>query len=1027
LTIVTVRDGLGTVVAGALEFRVLGPVQLLAGQRDLAGAWVRPRVLLAALLLELNGTVPVDRLAAAIWDDRAPRTMRNSLQALVSQVRRALRTAGADPSGVTLRTEPAGYALWADPGLVDLYRFRGQASAFRAAAVDDLGRARAYGSQALREWRGVALAGLAGGWAARTREALEQEHVQLLSQYFEMHLRAGRHTDVIDDLQRAVARHPLAEQLAGQLVLALFRSGREAEAVDRYAAVRRSIAQELGEEPGSALQSLYQRVLRRDPQLREPTPQNARPSMSVSHPRSAVGNQFPLGATDFTGRHALVAEIVRLLTGHHSVVAIFGKAGVGKTALALHVGHQLTRQFPDGQLFIGLGGTADRIIRPHEALARLLIMLGANRNDLPPDEAERLEQYRAWLACRRLLFVFDDAAAEAQVRPLLPAGSGSAALVTSRRALSSLESVRQISLAELPHDEAVSLLGAVAGRDRVETEPAAASQVARLCAGLPLAIRIAGARLAAKPHWRAQHLADRLADQRRRLTELQAGDLAVRASFALSYDSLDDTARQMFRALGVLGVRDFPSWIAATLVPGGTSLAPAATEEGDVAAVEEVLERLVEWQMLDPAGRDAGGRHRYRLHELLALFATERAVAEQATSEETGLGYLARGLLTVFDTVEAGYGRPRNAQSANPTAVPSATHLYPLGWLPAQQRTLAHIHGHDVRSVWEIGWSITFSMVAMTFELRSHWDTWRLTRDVAIRSADRVGDRIYQKSGRYRVQPGRTNPWAPVVAEVESARAAVEAIDEPRWHGAILVTLGALYRAQARFDPAVGVLRRAIAVFHDLGHRGWHAAALFSLASIHVINGDLKAALECYEECRRQLPDDERVLFGAYVDRAIGYAYQQHGRNEQARQVLHQALPIFTQHDDVLWHDHTLLTLGYAQLGLHNTEAAAGILTTATRAFERSGDRRGQAMALRACACVERQRGDLGAALTPLQIAKRAFVETEDAVGVAVTLADIAHTHRALDHSAMARQSMFEAEELFRGIGLPQPGPPAWG
>src|SRR5215510_6702693 len=183
------------VAAGTMEFRVLGPVEMWAGERECTGTWVRPRALLAALLLELNATVPVERLATAVWDDRPPRTVRNSLQALVSQVRRTLDAAGADAGDVTLRTEPGGYRLWADQGLVDVCRFRVNAAAFRAAAAaGDRRRAISRGRDALREWRGVALAGLAGGWAARAREGMAREHVELLSQYFEVRLNDGEHT-----------------------------------------------------------------------------------------------------------------------------------------------------------------------------------------------------------------------------------------------------------------------------------------------------------------------------------------------------------------------------------------------------------------------------------------------------------------------------------------------------------------------------------------------------------------------------------------------------------------------------------------------------------------------------------------------------------------------------------------------------------------------------------------------------------------------------------------------------------------
>ncbi|HZN74283.1 MAG TPA: BTAD domain-containing putative transcriptional regulator [Micromonosporaceae bacterium] len=995
--------------AGTIEFRLLGPVEVWAGEREWTGTWVRPRALLAALLLELNATVPVERLAEAVWDDKPPRTVRNSLQALVSQVRRALDAAGAGGCDVALRTEPGGYRLWADPTLVDVCRFRVSAAAFRAAAaVGDRRRAIMRGRDALREWRGVALAGLAGGWAARAREGMAREHVELLSHFFEVRLNDGEHTAVIDELQQAVSRYPLAEQLAGQLMLSLYRCGREAEAVDRYTAVRRSVARELGEEPGSALQELYQRILRRDPSLRAP----AIPRVTVEPCGSgatAAGNQLPLGAADFTGRGALVDQTVARLIGSGAVVAISGMAGVGKTALALHVGHRLAPRFPDGQLFIGLGGTTGRPVPPREAAARLLTMLGVDPTDIPPGDDERMDRYRAVLGGRRVLFVFDDAVDEAHVRSILPTGAGSVALITSRRGLTTLECAWSVPLAVLDHDEAVSLLAAVAGDDRVAADPAAAERIVRLCGRLPLAIRIVGARLAARPHWLPRRLADLLADERRRLGELQQGDLAVRASFSLSYDGLDDRARRLFCGLGSLGPRSFPSWVAAMLVPDAGS--GGAADPGGLAVVEEALDRLVDRQLLDLAGRDAAGRQRYRMHDLLAVFARERAGELAADRTRLGFAPLVGVWLNIFDATEAGFGQPHR-------------HRYPLGWLPAQQRTLARITRPDSDTFWELGWPITFSTIAIVFELRSHWDSWRLTRDVAVRSAHRVGDRLRLDAGHYRLLPGQRHPWTPVVADMESA---LEGIEQPHWHGVILVTLGALYRAQARYEAAAEALGRAVEVFHDLRHRGWQAAALFSMASVHVVDGDLDAALRRYEECQDKLPDEDRALFTAYVDRAVGYACQQHGRYQQATDAMDRALAAFRSHDDSMWYDHTLLTLGYARLGLRDTEAAVGVLASAETALRRSGDRRGSAMALRALAAAERQRGDFQSAARLLEAGRQVFVELDDAIGQAVTTADLAYTHRRLARTPEARRYLRHATEMLTGTGLVRPGPPPWG
>jgi Helix-turn-helix domain/NB-ARC domain len=331
--------------------------------------------------------------------------------------------------------------------------------------------------------------------------------------------------------------------------------------------------------------------------------------------------QLPADLADFTGRAEQVALVRGLLAatapgGTPAVVVVAGTAGVGKTALAVHAAHQLRSWFPDGQLYANLGGAGPRPQDPGEVLSGLLRVLGVDGAAIPAAVGERAALYRARLADRRVLVVLDDAASEAQVRPLLPGTAGCGVLATSRARLVGLEGARRLDLEVLAPGQAVELLGRVAGAARVAAEPEAAAAIVGYGGWLPLAVRIAGAKLAGRRHWPLARLAGLLADERRRLDQLVVGDLEVRASVALSYQALTGDHQRTFRRLGQLAAPDFAAWVAAALLDSTAEQA------------EELVDGLVQAQLLEVAGRDQTDQVRYRFHELLRLYARERATVE---------------------------------------------------------------------------------------------------------------------------------------------------------------------------------------------------------------------------------------------------------------------------------------------------------------------------------------------------------------------------------------------------------------
>jgi transcriptional regulator with XRE-family HTH domain len=354
------------------------------------------------------------------------------------------------------------------------------------------------------------------------------------------------------------------------------------------------------------------------------------------HPGGPAGEgemlafQLPPAVADFTGRSDLTADLYRWLTTPSrraespqavAVAIVTGRAGVGKTALAVHVGHQLRWAFPDGQLFVTLDGANPQPLDPGEALGRFLRALGMDATQIPDRVQDRAALFRARTARRRVLVVLDDAGGEAQLRPLLPGGSGCGVLVTSRSLLTALEGARLVDLDGFDLRQALELLARIIGRARTAAEPDAATAIVDRCGRLPLAVRIAGARLLAKPHWPLAQLAERLGDERRRLDELAAGDLEVRASVALSYQGLDGLQRRTFRRLGLLETTTFSAWAAAALL--GLPVPQA----------ERSLEALTDARLLDVVGRDGIGQVRYRFHDLMRLFARERAAAEEGEAD----------------------------------------------------------------------------------------------------------------------------------------------------------------------------------------------------------------------------------------------------------------------------------------------------------------------------------------------------------------------------------------------------------
>ncbi|WP_194904630.1 AfsR/SARP family transcriptional regulator, partial [Catenulispora rubra] len=624
-----------------MRFELLGPLEVTDDGLGLPVNGPYPRAALTTLLLHRNQPVPVERLTRALWGDEPPVSATAALRNHMMRLRHAVR----DPDATRIRTGMSAYEIRVAPGECDLDDFaRGYAEGLRAAREERWAQASRVLTSALALWRGEPLADLPAKAEFKHHiQQLRNNRLLALERRIEADMHLGRHHEAGDELWELTAEHPLHEQFHRQLMLALYRSGRQAEALDVYAALRRTLKAELAIEPSADVRDLQQRILVHDPVLApcsedttgtgnppadqdpgtiaSPAPEIQDPTAAPSHPEpdSAPIAQLPADVTDFTGRERETAAMVRSLIGGPAgpgrvpVVTVTGGGGLGKTTAAIHAAHQVAHLFPDGQLYADLRGTDPLPSETGNILGSLLSAFGIPAGGLPPGVNERAALFRTTLAGRRVLVVLDNARNPEQIRPLIPASEGCAVLVTSRYKLSGLAGARRVDLDLMPAPEASRLLELIIGADRTAAEPAAVASILESCAGLPLALRIAGARLADRPSWSVQRFATRLADRRRRLDELSVPDLAVRASFDLSYVGLRSRR-------GTAGLDADDAFRIATLIPATSFGAAevAALLGAPEADVEDALEHLVDIHLL--AEQDEGC---YRYHDLIRSYASE--------------------------------------------------------------------------------------------------------------------------------------------------------------------------------------------------------------------------------------------------------------------------------------------------------------------------------------------------------------------------------------------------------------------
>ncbi|GGS88132.1 BTAD domain-containing putative transcriptional regulator [Nonomuraea spiralis] len=633
-----------------LGLRLLGPVSCVLDGEEVDAGPPRQRAVLVMLAASPGRVVTQDQLVEGLWGGRPPASARQSVYTYVAGLRRAIEPArdpGARPG--LLVGAAGGYRLLVEPDQVDAIAFTRLAEAARrsAGAGAHPEALRVY-EQALGLWRGRALGDVPGPFAEAERLRLEELRAGAVEGRAAARIRLGAADEAVPELRALVARHPLREHPYELLVLALDACGRRQEALRVYEEARHVLDDELGVGPGEGLRRAYALV---------------GGGTEVAREEGPVPRQLPRDLSGFVGRPREIARLRALLAPGDDepppMVVISGAPGSGKSALAVHVAHGVRHRFPDGQVFVNLRGGTPNVPRltPQEIAARLLRAIGTPNEDVPPGSEEAVALWRARAQGRRLLVLLDDAAGLAQIRWLLPVPEGVCVLVTSRESLRVGDGRVRVRLGRLPRAEAGSMLAGLAGKGRVRSDPAGTASLIRLCDGLPLALRIAGARLADRPDWTVGELAGRLADERTRLHELEAGDLAVRSGLAASWSHLthsdhavDRAAARMLALLGLVHVPDLSADAAARL---------AGVPEREAGCA---LDRLSDAHLLE---RDVRGR--FQLHDLVRVFAGELVPAEGRKAPLLRLfGYYAAGLRSAARTADPNRVHPTHLPVAEP-------------------------------------------------------------------------------------------------------------------------------------------------------------------------------------------------------------------------------------------------------------------------------------------------------------------------------------------------------------------------
>ncbi|MFJ2031608.1 BTAD domain-containing putative transcriptional regulator [Streptosporangium sp. NPDC087985] len=993
-----------------MRFRLLGPLRIEAGGSPVRIAAPKQRTVLALLLARAGQVVPVRSLVTEVWDERPPRSAVANLRTYLMQLRRLLPPA-ADPSTERLVTSDAGYLLRVEPDEFDLSRFEALAARGRQALAGcDPGAAQDAYTRALALWRGVAAEDVPLGPTLREVVArLTDQYLSAVEEHTELQLTLGSPTAAVSGLRELIGRYPLRERLYCQLMVALYRCGDVTGALEAFGTARRVLADELGLDPGPELRRLHQAVLRRDADLLSPggspvggdTAVTVRPSVggdTAVTVRQSAGRprQLPREPAVFVGRSDELARMLAVLCGGPEpgvgpdapapygpggpepvagprVLALHGPGGVGKSTLTLRAAYAVADHYADGQLYADLQGASPGLLplRPAEVLGRFLRALGVPHGDVPVAQAEAAAHYQSLLAGRRVLVVLDNAVDAAQVAPLLPAGGGCAALVTSRTALTTLDAV-PIAVKVFDEPDSVRMLTLLAGQARVDAEAGAAADIARWCGYHPLALRIAAARLAGRPDWSLARFGERLRDQRRRLDELRVADLGIRSCFEVSYGTLTggaDPARaeaaHAFRLFGVLGVPEVSVELAAALL------------DADPETAEAALDELTEVRLLEPVSDG-----RFRMHDLLRLFAAELAAVhdspdERARAVRRALDWYLDVCRQVNDLLQPHLRAGDGHRPGRPdTGVTFRDPAEAVRWFETEMPCLIAAAVQAATREPAIACFVT-DLMPLVRALATKCGLWR-ELDTVARLAIEVARRHGDRSG-----------------EADA-----------------LVMLGLVEWRSDQPGTARDCLHRALELRRGLGDREAEGMALHNLGWLSMRTGDHDAALGHITAGLRLLEAHGSSRVGM-VRHNLGEVLLRLGRFTEAADCFERCLAIRRSDGDAFGESITLAALGRAYCLLDRRDEALAALDDALRHCWETGNREDEWEVLLSRSEIWLRHDDPAAAAADLARVLELTAQTGDAYGQAAATRQLVRVHAALGDPRAAARDAHRAEELF--------------
>lgn len=885
----------------APAFGVLGVVQARVAGEAIDVGQPRQRSVLAALLVDVNQVVPIDELVDRVWGEQPPTRAKHALYSHLSRLRHVVT-----PAGAALTRQAGGYLLTADPASVDLHLFRELCARSRAGghqldAVD----------QALALWRGRASEGLDTPWFSEVARRLDQERVAAELHRNDLLLRLGLHADRFADLDATATAYPLDERAAGQVLLAWYRRGRQADALAHYRVIHARLAEELGTEPGPPLRELHRRILAGDPLLVSDRP---------------VPRQLPAVAPHFVGRAAELAELDRHDT---PLVVIVGTGGAGKTALALRWAHDNADRFPDGQMYADLRGfdPTSEPVSPEIVVRGFLEALGVPVHSVPSGVEEAGALFRSVLADRRALVVLDNAADAAQVLPLLPGGAHCLTLVTSRDRMCSLvakQGADHLGVGVLTEPESVALLGERLGRGRVDAEPDAVTELVARSARLPLALSVVAARAAVNRSFSLRALADELRDEHERLDVLDAM-LDVRAVFSCSYRVLSPDAGRLFRLLG--------------RHPGvDVDVHAAASTAGlPVARVRVLLAELTRQHLVEERAP-----HRYGTHDLLRAYAVELASA--CDTEEV---LTAARFRLVDHYLHAGYHAERRLSPHwPPLTLPApgdgvvareiTSYDKAMGWFTVEHTAVLAVLGDAVRHGWDAhAWQLPWVLTSYLHR-QGRWREKSAALRTALEAAERLGDQDALAATHHLL--GRTatalGERADALDHLNHALALHRARGDEVGQAVVRFSLASEYEQRHDLRRAMTHARWALGLHIRTGNRTWQGFALTALGWYSTCLGDHTQALAYCHEAARCMDDRDGL---AHSFQIMGCAYHQLG--DHAESVTHhgKAITLFRTLGDQYREAGGLVLVGDAHRAAGEEPSARAAWTRALAILKRLG------------------------------------------------------------------------------------------